>query len=198
MRRICKYCGKTYEGDPGSSACPECVAKRKKTTVRDRVCRQCGKVFPGGPRAWYCPECRKVRTREQNIRHKRAGAARPLGSVDKCESCGREYIVNSGLQRYCPQCAAGKYREADREQSKAWNAANTTPERRKEERNAAKAEIPCAVCGKLFTPVGVAATCSPECRRQLTKQRAAKWEAANREKRNAARRELNRNKKGTS
>lgn len=198
MRRICKYCGKAYEGDPGSSACPECVAERKKTTVRDRVCRQCGKVFPGGPRAWYCPECRKVRTREQNARHKRAGAARPLGSVDKCESCGREYIVNSGLQRYCPQCATGKYREADREQSKAWNAANTTPERRKEERNAAKAEIPCAVCGKLFVPVGVATTCGPECHRQLTKQRAAKWEAANREKRNASRREQNRNKQGTS
>lgn len=198
MRRICKYCGKTYEGDSGSSACPDCVAERKKTTVRDRICRQCGKVFPGGPRAWHCPECRKVRSREQCARHRQTGTARPLGSVDKCESCGREYVVNSGRQRYCPQCAPEKYRETDREQSKAWNAANTTPEERKGERKAAKAEIPCAVCGKLFAPVGVANTCGPECRRQLAKRRAAKWEAANRAKRNAARREQNRNKKGTS
>ena len=26
MRRICKYCGKEYDGDPGSSCCPDCAA----------------------------------------------------------------------------------------------------------------------------------------------------------------------------
>lgn len=29
MKKICKYCGATYDGDPGSSACPDCVAARK-------------------------------------------------------------------------------------------------------------------------------------------------------------------------
>lgn len=184
MKRICKYCGKTYEGDPGSSACPECVAERKKTTIRDRVCRQCGKTFPGGPRAWYCPECRKVRMRERNARHKSAGTARPLGSIDKCEVCGKEYVVNSGRQRYCPQCAPERYREIDRAQSKAWNAENTTPEKRKAERKASGAAIPCAVCGKLFVPTTPAVTCSQECRKAYQKRSHAEWEAQNREKRN--------------
>lgn len=49
MKRICKYCGKTYEGDPGSSACPECVGERKKTTIRETpgrvaVCLRQGKA----------------------------------------------------------------------------------------------------------------------------------------------------------
>lgn len=184
MKRICKYCGKTYEGSPGSSACPECVAERKKTTIRERVCKQCGKTFQGGPRAWYCPECRAERRREQNAKHKRTGAARPLGSIDRCEVCGGEYVVNNARQRYCPQCAAEAYRKADREQSKAWNTANTTPESRKAERKAAGAAIPCVACGKLFVPTTRAITCSPECGKAYQKYSHAEWEAKNREKRN--------------
>lgn len=186
MKRICKYCGKTYEGDPGSSACPECVADRKKTTIRDRVCRQCGRTFPGGPRAWYCPECRAERRRESAERQRRRGTQRPIGSIDRCEVCGGEYVVNSSRQRYCPQCAAEACRRADREQSKAWNAANTTPEGRKTERKASSAEIPCAVCGKPFVPTGgPAVTCGPECREIYRKRTCAEWEAQNKDYRKA-------------
>lgn len=59
MKKICKYCGAGYDGDPGSSACPDCVRKQRQTSIRQRICRQCGIEFPGGPRAWYCPECRR-------------------------------------------------------------------------------------------------------------------------------------------
>ena len=184
MKRICKYCGNTYEGDPGSSACPECVGERKKTTIRERVCRQCGKTFPGGPRAWYCPECRAERRRESDKRHKNGGTQRPLGSIDRCEVCGGEYVVNSARQRYCPQCAPERYREIDLAQSKAWNADNNTPEKRRAERKAAGAEIPCAVCGNLFVPTDSSVVCSPECRKIYQKRSRAEWEANNREKRN--------------
>lgn len=195
MKRICKYCGREYEGDSGSTACPECVAERKKTTIRERVCRQCGRTFPGGPRAWYCPECRAERSREAMKRHKRNGTVRPLGSTDWCEVCGAEYVVNSARQRYCPKCAEAAVRKKDRQQSIEWNKANITAEQRKEERKNATAMIPCAVCGKLFRPQYNAKTCSVECCIEAVKQRQTQYEKDNRESRNAYRRERNQKRK---
>ena len=66
MLRICRHCGKTYDGACGSSACPECVDIRRHNIIRQRVCRECGATFPGGPRAWYCPNCRQERERKQD------------------------------------------------------------------------------------------------------------------------------------
>lgn len=100
MQRICKYCSKEYEGDPGSSACPKCVAQNKSTTLRPRQCRACGTTFQGGPRAWYCPDCR----REQNRELKKTEPKRKFGDIDKCVICGGDYTVTGGLQKYCPDC----------------------------------------------------------------------------------------------
>lgn len=108
MRRICRTCKVEYEGDPGSTLCPACVKAQKATTIRTRVCRTCGAEFPGGPRAWYCPGCRSDRQREQSRdakRRKAAGKTRAIGSTDTCTICGNAYTVNSGRQRYCPDCA---------------------------------------------------------------------------------------------
>lgn len=184
MRKICKYCNQQYDGDPGSSACPECAEKVKRKTVLTRICRKCGKAFPGGPRAWYCPDCRDLRRRNQSAEHKRRGTIRPLGSIDKCVVCGRDYIVNSARQRYCPTCAPEAVREVDRIQSKAWNKEHTTPAQRRDVRHNASAQIPCRICGKLFRPTSSAETCSPVCSARLAKDNAAAWEKANREYRN--------------
>lgn len=74
--------------------------------VKDRICKQCGKTFPGGPRAWYCPECRSERKKQQAaIRRQRPGPNRPLGSIDHCVVCGKEYVVKGGMQKYCEDCA---------------------------------------------------------------------------------------------
>lgn len=181
MKRICKYCGNTYEGDPGSSACPECVAKNKKTTIRERTCSVCGAKFMAGPSSKFCPSCLAIRKREQAERRKRTGTARPLGSTDKCLVCGQEYIVTGGKQKYCPECAEQAIRENDRKKSREWNAVNTTPEQRKATRKAASAEIPCAVCGKLFVPTDPSVTCSPECRKIYQKRSSAKYESENKE-----------------
>ena len=99
LKRICKYCGKTYEGDPGSSACPECVQKNNRTTIRQRVCSVCGATFMAGPSSKFCPACLAERKREQAARRRRTGTLRPIGSVDKCLSCGQEYIVTGGKQK---------------------------------------------------------------------------------------------------
>lgn len=93
------------------------------SVVLPRTCRQCGKIFLGGPRAWYCPECRLIRCREADARRRAKGrkADRPIGSIDHCVRCGKEYIVNSARQKYCPECAYEGVREVDRPASRKWN-----------------------------------------------------------------------------
>ena len=94
--------------------------------VKPRICRQCGAVFDGGPRAWYCPSCRRERAKESNRRKRAKGrkADRPIGSTDNCVRCGKEYVVRSSRQKYCPDCAYEGVREADRPMSRAWNQAH--------------------------------------------------------------------------
>lgn len=92
------------------------------SVVLPRTCRQCGAVFDGGPRAWYCPACRIERKKESKSRMRKKGKAdRPLGSVDQCTVCGKDYIVKSARQKYCPDCAYEAVRAADRPMSKKWN-----------------------------------------------------------------------------
>ncbi len=189
MLRICRKCHWEYEGDPGSSLCSSCVAEGKKTTIRSRICKECGCTFPGGPRAWYCPECRIERRRERDRIRYKTGAARPLGSVDRCTICGSEYIVAGGNQRYCPMCSSDAIKAADREQGRAWYAANRDPDLRRKIRQEHTAELRCVICGKPFFPRDASLTCSPECSAALNKQHCQEYERIHREERNAQRRE---------
>ncbi len=201
MLRVCQSCGAVFDGGCAAMKCPKCVAAERSSTLRPRVCRACGRTFDGGPRAWYCPECRAIRRREQGRASQArvaAGTTRKLGSTGVCEICGREYIVASGLQRYCPGCASDAVREIDRAQARAWAQANTTPEGRRKARSAAAAMHKCVVCGKLFShdPArGKATTCSKECSAALHDARSREWEAANREYRSKYRRERRAEKK---
>lgn len=187
MRRICKYCEREYDGDPGGSCCPDCAAAQRKTTIRDRVCRQCGCTFPGGPRAWYCPACRRERKAEQSREYHKRGAIRPIGSLDRCAVCGKPYEVTGSRQRYCPACASDAVREIDRAQSRTWSDQNITPASRRAERRKASAEIPCAVCGTMFVPHDASLTCSPTCSAELRRRTTRTWEADHREERNLSR-----------
>ena len=155
------------------------MPEKGTSTLRKRVCRQCGIEFTGGPRAWYCPACRMERQKEQARRCRQRtlkGQTRRIGSIDKCEVCGKDYIVNSARQRYCPDCAPERIREVDREQSRGWlkRAVDKHGEeyfqdvlRRKREswhRKNAR-EIICPMCGSLFVPNSTnKKTCSDKCR----------------------------------
>lgn len=188
MLRVCQSCGKTFEGSSSALKCPECALAVRATTIRERVCRQCGVKFLGGPRAWYCPDCRADRTKQHELEYKtrkKSGAVRKIGSTDLCVICGQAYTVESGVQKYCPNCAKEAVQAIDREQSREWSAANTTPEQRRERRKAAAAKIPCAVCGKLFVPSAPSTTCSVACSKELARRNQAKYEAAHRAERNA-------------
>lgn len=190
MKRICQICGRIFDGDPAALKCPECVKAQTRTTLRERTCNTCSKTFFGGPGARYCPDCRAARQRAQSRECKarrRTGNVRAIGSTDFCVICGKPYVVMSGLQKYCPDCAPQAYREIDREQSRAWNKSHTTPESRREKRYAATAPLVCAVCGKTFIPQpgrANATTCSKVCSSRLSAQRASKWENAHRKERN--------------
>lgn len=82
----------------------------------NRICIRCKRRFSGGPRAWYCPDCREERRRERDRKYTHRPSKRPLGSVDICANCGKKYVVNSGLQKYCPDCSPIKHKEIDNKQ----------------------------------------------------------------------------------
>ena len=173
--RQCRICGETFETDKtDSTLCPACLAKEKKSTIRDRVCRQCGVTFPGGPRAWYCPNCRQQRYRESKAKYQKRGPERPIGSTDKCSIFGKEYIVNAGRQRYCPDCAPAAIRENDRAASRQYALENNG---RKQELRAANLKI-CVVCGEPFASSTPTVTCSQKCaaihKKEIQKKHDAK------------------------
>lgn len=133
-----------------------------------RDCQMCGAAFKGGPRAWYCPDCRQARKimqkREQNAKQA-AGTTRKLGSTDHCENCGKPYTVNSGLQKYCPNCKDEMHKKIQREQSLEYYYENK--EEINERRNI-KRKHPgkrCIICGKDFYSPTVTIYCSEECKK---------------------------------
>lgn len=167
----CKRCGTDFEtGREGAYFCPSCSALAKQTgVIRPRTCRQCGAVFGGGPRAMYCPMCRAERVKAANRAHKQHGPARPLGSVDICQRCGHEYVVEGGQQRYCKACANIAVAENVRLQKRVYNAKNC------ESITAHKTAMRtynkvCVVCGKTFSSGTPAVTCSPTCARERKNQ----------------------------
>lgn len=170
MRTIkCARCGKILQASGEITLCGECRAVAKQETVlRTRTCRTCGAEFIGGPRAWYCPSCRAERIKEQR-RHRKA-ANRKLGSIDYCEICGKEYIVNGGLQRYCPDCKAEAVAVKDRAQGRAYMQEHKQKyyERKREGQKNRKV---CVVCGKQFWTGNTDVTCSAHCAAILKSQK---------------------------
>lgn len=172
----CRQCGKVFLGGPYTLYCPEC-RRQRSVIVKDRICQQCGRSFSGGPRARYCLECRHERRLEQDARRRARGyrAERPLGSIDHCVVCGKEYIVNGGLQKYCPDCAYEAIREADRPMSRKWTQEHkeTYYPQRNERRRSQRC---CVICGKPITSKTSTVTCEdPACKleRKRQRQRAA-------------------------
>lgn len=187
--RICKYCGKTYDGEPGTTCCKACAGIVKRSVMRERTCKQCGQTFSGGPRAWYCPTCRMERKKEADRRAKAQKHKRALGSTDKCEICGKEYTVMSSRQRYCKDCAADAVKMVDREQGKEYYHATKDVDGRRKQRQDGTAPIKCVICGKPFIPVSPAKTCSATCAAELHKRSVSFWEKSHRSERNDYKRE---------
>ena len=185
VERVCKICGATFAGGPKARFCPKCYQTRwdniqngmERVTV-DRVCKVCGIAFKGYHNSKSCPNCaEEARLKISREWHRAGGAARPLGSIDHCLRCGKEYTVHGGLQKYCPDCAAIALREKDQEMSKRWNQEHkeTYYPARQEKRRAGPHK--CAFCGKEFYPNGVPTIyCSEECRTAGDKKRKREYD----------------------
>lgn len=137
--------------------------------LQGRKCKDCGTPFTGGPRAYYCHVCRSIRQKQAKAAYqsrKRQGYVRTLGSKDKCERCGKEYTVEGGLQRFCPDCQPIHASEHDRKTALSFyheNKERINPPRKVKRR---KRDNKCLWCGSVFEPVNGSVTCSDDCRRQ--------------------------------
>lgn len=161
--KACQECGAMYYGSPDCHYCPDCARKKKlDTVVRIRVCQDCGAKFFGGPRAKRCPPCADAATKiARKIRGNRP-ASRPLGSVDVCKMCGKEYIVNGGRQMYCPDCARAASLAWQREHKKGYNKISGQ-DIKKQERRKAQQKI-CIYCQRKFKSSDPTNLCSPHCK----------------------------------
>lgn len=164
------------------------TSKRPKCGVyRDAVCIDCGKHFYGHIKSKRCPECAAVarsRASREYQQRVKAGAVRKLGSMDTCQRCGKPYVVESGLQRYCPVCAPVAVKENIIAARTAYSKEHYTSEdrarMRKHETNIHRV---CPVCGKEFAS-GTHYTkyCSDACRHQ---GELASWRKYNSKRRKA-------------
>lgn len=177
MRTIrCRMCGKEMEREKSGTLCPDCRLKAKRDSLlRPRVCKTCGKDFVGFPRSMFCPDCNAVRKKERAKRDRqraKAGKTRRLGSVEQCENCGADYIVNSALQRYCKACAAVVVRENTNARAREY-ARSHMEEYTQRKKDVRENLAVCVVCGKSFTARTATTCCSPECE----SERKFRWQA---------------------
>lgn len=176
----CKKCGKLFEIERTEAyLCPECATIARKTGVyRERVCTDCGATFWGFPKSRRCPDCQRDVNIERKRDYNKHGAKRSLGSVDWCEACGKEYIVDGGLQRYCKACAPGAVLKNTRQHKREYNASN--PEIIGKARELRKGGKVCAVCGGAVPAGTVSVTCSQECAAEQLRRNRAKADAKRR------------------
>lgn len=171
--RACKNCGQLFEVPTGKEAylCEECARKSKYNSVlRERTCKICGSSFTGYPRSFFCPECSAERKKHQKKIYKQRKPSRPLGCVDVCENCGKEYIVKSGLQKYCSDCAKNKVAENIRAHKREYMAENK--ERSQALKNATRGKrYICVICGKEYEKHTTEVTCSPECYKEYIRRK---------------------------
>lgn len=188
-KKKCAKCGKIFEtARYTQTQCDECLQTGKSNVIKQRVCKICGVTFDGYPRSYYCPECRIAQEKACAARYRKRGAARPLGSIDHCAICGKEYVVSSGLQKYCPDCAADAIRKKDNAASRAWNKENGYYAKRTERpRSGFKV---CVVCGKEFASKTAFVTCSPECAKIRQKENMRRRDAKRAERKRAEKNRL--------
>lgn len=187
--RRCKICSVPLPAGRRSYCCASCahvgaklaqrVQHKKPRPVSPvysvRPCMDCGKILRMHIKSKRCPECQRAANRANNLRHLhnvRSGSTRRLGSTDLCERCGNPYVVNSGVQRYCPVCAPQATRDNDRAASRALAAEKLKDASFRAARNEARRSnyqnTPriCVVCGAEYLPHAPRQkTCSDACAR---------------------------------
>lgn len=167
--KICQSCGKSFTATDDHFYCPDCAIEKKlDTVIRIRECVDCGIHFYGAPRSQRCPDCAyKRKGQTKNEWRRRGGVSRPLGSTDKCQRCGKEYIVKSGRAKYCDACKRAAALEWQREHKPAYN--KRTNQQAKKSKRRAQQEKECVYCLRKFKSSVPTNVCSDYCRTEHKK-----------------------------
>lgn len=170
--KSCKRCGAAFETEKrGAYLCPACaLASRRSSVLRERICADCGVSFTGYPKSKRCPDCQRAADRARSAAIKRNGAARPLGSIDQCKCCGADYVVESGLQKYCKSCAKNAVSENVRGHKRQYMQDHSAEFAPAKAENRSFNKI-CVICGKVFDSGLPTVTCSDECAKELRRRR---------------------------
>lgn len=200
-KRTCAICGNPLPpGRPRycSDACEKAYAqqreksrtgkKPRKAPFKILTCPVCGKVEERPIKSKLCAACQKEKDKQNwqaFMERKRAGKARTLGDSYPCEACGKLYILCSGKQRYCPDCAEKEVssnikRAALQRYEAAKDADPDFLQKRRARRPEADPEWrTCVVCGSPFR-LGEAFKlyCSPECQQKGTKAQSRESDKA--------------------
>lgn len=167
-KRVCQVCGKPFYGSGDCHYCPTCAKIQKlDTVVRIRTCQDCGIEFYGGPRAKRCPDCAYKARQETSKRHRKTGTRRPLGSIDKCQWCGTDYVVTSGRQKYCSKCKHDAVLAWQREHKRGYSKKSGQDKKKRDRRN--RVQKICVYCLRAFTSDTSTNLCSDYCRKEQKK-----------------------------
>ncbi len=168
-KKLCQICGTAFFGGGDYHYCPDCAKLRKSdTVVRIRICQDCGIEFFGGPRAKRCPNCAYAARKEAQRQYKRNGTMRPIGSIDKCVVCGKEYTVVSGRQKYCSdECQRVGVLEWQRAHKKGYHHISGQDIKRMQRRR--QTQKICLYCLMPFTSNTSTNLCSDYCRTEQKK-----------------------------
>ena len=111
----------------------------------ERRCWICGRPYDGLPQSRYCGVCKEGIDRARNkadypkyqeyyrAKYKLNSGddvnvpGRKVGDTDYCVLCGKTYAVNSGAQKYCPECRAKTEEELHRKTAAEYVARGRVP-----------------------------------------------------------------------
>lgn len=101
MKKICKYCGREYEGKAKQTYCSrDCQRRSKRSAEREHTCANCGKKFSRPKRNRdSCQFCSRDCAFEYNARAARS--RRRSKRIRRCGVCGRIFFMQGHYARYC-------------------------------------------------------------------------------------------------
>lgn len=198
--RICLVCGAPLPKGRRKYCSPACSRRAERQTPHvstgrsninpdmmwDTRCIDCGAPIRVHIKAVRCPDCQRAADRLHAQAQRRSGPARPIGSTDRCVICGEEYVVASGLQKYCKACAATATRAAvqarHRQNERRRRADPVKGQAVREAKRIVPAPRQCEVCGSLFYSGTPSIYCSDGCRTAGQKAKYKAYVQANKDR----------------
>lgn len=132
--------------------------KKLDAFVKISTFQDCCIEHYGGLWSRRCPDYAYKARQETNGQHKKTSTRRPLGSVDKCVFCGRDYIVASGRKKYCFYTCKRKGVLAWQRQHKRGYSKASVQDIKKQERRKRAKKI-CVYCLRPFASDTPTNTC---------------------------------------